>query len=41
MKGGSAKTKGEQQARLRNEKLNRLKKTGNAKDAANLFKDFL
>ena len=41
MKGGSAKTKGEQQARLRNEKLNRLKKTGNIRDAANLFKDFL
>ena len=41
VKGGSPKTKGEQQARLRNEKLNRLKKTGNAKDAANLFKDFL
>ena len=41
VKGGSTKTKGEQQARLRNEKLNRLKKTGNIRDAANLFKDFL
>lgn len=41
MKSGTTKTNAEQVARLRNEKLNRLKKTGKVADAAKVFKDFL
>jgi hypothetical protein len=41
MRSGTTKTNAEQVARLRNEKLNRLKKTGKVADAAKVFKDFL
>jgi len=41
VKSGTTKTNAEQVARLRNEKLNRLKKTGKVSDAAKVFKDFL
>ena len=41
MRSGTTKTNAEQVARLRNEKLNRLKKTGKVSDAAKVFKDFL
>lgn len=41
VKSGTTKTNAEQVSRLRNEKLNRLKKTGKVADAAKVFKDFL
>tara|TARA_E500000331_G_scaffold72268_1_gene67087 strand:- start:2572 stop:3546 length:975 start_codon:yes stop_codon:yes gene_type:complete len=41
VKSGAAKTKADVNARLKADKLNRLKKTGAAKDAASIFKDYL
>jgi hypothetical protein len=41
VKPGVAKTKADEARRQRQEKLNRLKKSGRVKDAAKLFKDFL
>ena len=38
---GTAKNKGDASSKLRQQKLNRLKKTGAAKDAASIFKDYL
>ncbi len=38
---GVAKTKADEAARLRRDKLSRLKKSGQIKDAAKIFKDFL
>jgi len=41
VRSGTAKNKGDASLKLRREKLNRLKKTGAAKDAASIFKDYL
>jgi len=41
LKPGVAKTKGDAALKVRRDKLNRLKKTGAAKDAASIFKDYL
>ena len=41
VRSGSPRSNAEQVARLKKEKINRLKKTGNVKDAASIFKDFL
>ena len=38
---GTAKNKGDASSKLRQQKLNRLKKTGAAKDVASIFKDYL
>jgi len=41
VKPGTAKNKGDATLKARRDKLNRLKKTGAAKDAASIFKDYL
>ncbi len=41
VKPGTAKNKSDANLKLRQNKLNRLKKTGAAKDAASIFKDYL
>ena len=41
VKPGTAKNKGDAALKARRDKLNRLKKTGAAKDAASIFKDYL
>ena len=41
VKSGIAKNKTDASSKLRRDKLNRLKKTGAAKDAASIFKDYL
>ena len=41
VKSGSPKTAAEQNAQLRKDKLNRLKKSGGVRDAAKVFRDFL
>ena len=41
VRSGTAKNKGDAFSKLRRDKLNRLKKTGAAKDAASIFKDYL
>ena len=41
VKPGVASSKSDQLAQARKDKLNRLKKSGNVKDAAKIFKDFL
>mgnify|MGYP003634414841 FL=1 len=41
VRSGTAKNKGDASLKLRRDKLNRLKKTGAAKDAASIFKDYL
>ena len=38
---GTAKNKGDASSKLRQQKLNRLKKTGATRDAASIFKDYL
>ena len=41
VKSGTPKTAAEQNAQLRKDKLNRLKKSGGVRDAAKVFRDFL
>jgi len=41
VRGGTAKTKADQTAKGRQDKLNRLRKSGSTRDAASIFKDFL